>query len=83
MEELLSRGFMGIEGYDSTIKFAASGITRPLIVKCVGTDGNYYKQLVKPKDDLRQDAVMQQVFRLVNSLLQSHPETRKRQLMIR
>ena len=35
------------------------------------------------RDDLRQDAVMQQVFDMVNNLLQKNSETRKRQLQIR
>ncbi|XP_060585424.1 serine-protein kinase ATM-like [Ruditapes philippinarum] len=35
------------------------------------------------RDDLRQDAVMQQVFDMVNNLLQKDSETRKRQLQIR
>lgn len=37
----------------------------------------------KGKDDLRQDAVMQQVFGMVNILLQKNVETRKRNLKIR
>ena len=39
--------------------------------------------LFKGKDDLRQDAVMQQVFDMVNNLLQKNNETRKRCLQIR
>ena len=35
------------------------------------------------KDDLRQDAVMQQVFMLVNRLLRKDKATRKRALAIR
>ena len=35
------------------------------------------------KDDLRQDAVMQQVFGMVNQLLKENAETRKRELRIR
>ena len=35
------------------------------------------------KDDLRQDAVMQQVFGLMNTLLRNDPNTRKRRLQIR
>jgi len=46
-----------------------------------------YKQLVKTgsatADDLRQDAVMEQLFEVVNNLLQDHAETRMRQLGIR
>lgn len=39
--------------------------------------------MVKCKDDLRQDAVMQQMFGLVNTLLEENPNTRKRRLKIR
>jgi ataxia telangiectasia mutated family protein len=59
------------------------GINAPKLIKCYGSDGLIYKQLVKSKDDLRQDAVMQQMFSLVNNLLHSNLETRKRKLIIR
>ncbi|XP_010168937.1 serine-protein kinase ATM-like, partial [Antrostomus carolinensis] len=39
--------------------------------------------LLKGRDDLRQDAVMQQVFQMCNTLLQQNTETRKRKLTIR
>jgi phosphatidylinositol kinase/protein kinase (PI-3 family) len=35
------------------------------------------------KDDLRQDAVMQQVFTLLNTLLKNNKETQNRKLLIR
>ena len=35
------------------------------------------------KDDLRQDAVMQQVFGMVNQLLKENSETKKRDLRIK
>ena len=35
------------------------------------------------KDDLRQDAVMQQVFSVVNNLLTKNAETRRRNLAVR
>ena len=59
------------------------GIHLPKLVTCIGSDGREYRQLVKSKDDLRQDAVMQQIFLLVNSLLQQNHETRVRNLCIR
>ena len=47
------------------------------------SDGRRYRQLVKSgQDDMRQDAVMQQFFQLVNVLLATDPATRKRQLHI-
>ncbi len=38
-----------------------TGIHTPKIVRCTASDGKTYRQLVKSGDDLRQDAVMQQV----------------------
>src|SRR3546814_12137737 len=52
-----------------------SGISRPKIVCCAGTDGRKYKQLVKTTtDDFRQDAVMQQVLSAVNGMLRKDAE---------
>ncbi|KAL0580496.1 Serine/threonine-protein kinase tel1, partial [Marasmius crinis-equi] len=63
----------------------AGGLSKPKICSCRGSDGKYYKQLFKGEqsDDLRQDAVMEQVFQLVNTVLQRDPETRRRQLRVR
>jgi len=38
---------------------------------------------ISGKDDLRQDAVMQQVFNVINSFLSINEETRRRRLRIR
>jgi serine-protein kinase ATM len=46
-----------------------SGLTRPKIIICVGSKGTLFKQLVKGNDDIRQDAIMQQVFTYANALL--------------
>ncbi|XP_061847968.1 serine-protein kinase ATM isoform X4 [Colius striatus] len=61
----------------------AGGLNLPKIIDCVGSDGKERRQLVKGRDDLRQDAVMQQVFQMCNTLLQQDTETRKRKLTIR
>ncbi|RMC07330.1 hypothetical protein DUI87_16789 [Hirundo rustica rustica] len=61
----------------------AGGMNLPKIIDCVGSDGKERRQLVKGRDDLRQDAVMQQVFQMCNTLLQQNTETRKRKLNIR
>lgn len=61
----------------------AGGIHLPKISECIGSDGKRYKQLFKRDDDLRQDAVMQQVFRMVNELLKADRRTRERKLVIR
>jgi ataxia telangiectasia mutated family protein len=62
----------------------ASGVSAPKIITAVGTDGKRYKQLVKGgHDDLRQDAIMEQVFAAVSSLLKLHRSTQQRNLGIR
>ncbi|MCO5564111.1 hypothetical protein L7F22_017767 [Adiantum nelumboides] len=60
------------------------GVNAPKVVECFGSDGRQYRQLAKSgDDDLRQDAVMEQLFSLVNMLLQHHPDTCRRRLCIR
>lgn len=62
----------------------ASGVSAPKIITAVGSDGVKYKQLVKGgHDDLRQDAIMEQVFAAVSSLLKLHRSTQQRSLGIR
>lgn len=62
----------------------ASGMSAPKIITAIGTNGVRYKQLVKGgHDDLRQDAIMEQVFAAVSSLLKLHRETQQRNLGIR
>ncbi|WOL02921.1 serine/threonine-protein kinase ATM [Canna indica] len=61
-----------------------NGINAPKVVECLGSDGCIYRQLAKSgNDDLRQDAVMEQFFGLVNNFLQNHRDTWKRRLRIR
>ncbi|CAK9137605.1 unnamed protein product [Ilex paraguariensis] len=61
-----------------------NGINAPKKVECLGSDGHKYRQLAKSgNDDLRQDAVMEQFFGLVNIFLQNHRDTWKRRLRIR
>lgn len=59
------------------------GINAPKKISCLGTDGRLRLQLVKGKDDLRQDAVMEQVFGLLNQLLEQDEEARRHKLSIR
>ncbi|CAH8656684.1 unnamed protein product [Schistosoma margrebowiei] len=53
------------------------GINLPKVISCLGTDGKLYRQLVKGKDDPRQDAVMQQVFTAANCLLTKYGKFNK------
>ncbi|EGE85810.2 phosphotidylinositol kinase Tel1 [Blastomyces dermatitidis ATCC 18188] len=62
----------------------ASGISAPKIVTAIASDGLQYKQLFKGgNDDLRQDAIMEQVFEQVSNLLREHRATQQRNLGIR
>ena len=58
-----------IASISSTFDVTESGLHRPKIIFCNGARGGRYKQLVKGDDDIRQDAVMEQVFLTVNKLL--------------
>ncbi|CAM1502943.1 Fc.00g077190.m01.CDS01 [Cosmosporella sp. VM-42] len=72
-----------ISRLDSTMSIA-SGVSAPKIITALGSDGVRYKQLVKGgHDDLRQDAIMEQVFSAVSSLLKLHRTTQQRNLGIR
>jgi len=72
-----------IRKFGPTVRFANTGISRPMIIDCFDTAAKMSRVLAKPRDDLRQDAVMEQVFRLVNGLLSSNVQTRRRQLGMR
>ncbi|PWN35316.1 uncharacterized protein FA14DRAFT_160518 [Meira miltonrushii] len=74
--------FVRIAHYADHFK-TAGGIHLPKITDCTGSDGKRYKQLFKNNDDLRQDAVMQQVFTLVNSMLKQDRRASKRSLHVR
>ncbi|TFK73765.1 hypothetical protein BDN72DRAFT_956320 [Pluteus cervinus] len=70
--------------YESTFR-TAGGVNLPKISVCRGTDGREYTQLFKGEgnDDMRQDAVMEQVFELVNRILRKDRETSRRELQVR
>jgi ataxia telangiectasia mutated family protein len=71
------------------VKFGAavsimSGLSTPKVLTAISSDGQQYKQLFKSgNDDLRQDAIMEQVFEEVSKMLQNHKATRQRNLHIR
>ncbi|CAO1627123.1 unnamed protein product [Jaminaea pallidilutea] len=76
------RNTVGIERYSDVFN-QAGGLHLPKIIECIGTDGKRYKQLFKSEDDLRQDAVMQQVFRMLNELLARDRRAKERHLKVR
>ena len=60
------------------------GISRPKKLTAIASDGRQYVQLLKSgDDDLRQDAIMEQVFEEVSKMLRNHKTTRERNLHIR
>lgn len=62
----------------------AGGVSAPKIVTIIASDGSRHKMLLKGgNDDLRQDAIMEQVFQQVSDLLKDHRATRQRKLGIR
>ena len=74
--------------HSASQKFLQRCFSRQLmcILQITVTDshGGRHKELVKSgNDDMRQDAVMQQFFKLVNHVLRADAATRKRQLSIR
>ncbi|KAF9565841.1 hypothetical protein CPC08DRAFT_815090 [Agrocybe pediades] len=81
---LLYENCVWIEDYEKMFK-TAGGVNLPKINICKAVDGSSHRQLFKGEgnDDLRQDAVMAQVFDLVNNILKSDRETRRRELRVR
>ncbi|CAN6647144.1 hypothetical protein TRVA0_022S00914 [Trichomonascus vanleenenianus] len=61
----------------------ASGLSAPKIVNIWSSDGTRCKLLMKGGDDLRQDAVMEQVFDQANQFFQLDEKAKKRSLKIR
>ena len=59
------------------------GVNAPKKLLCHSSTGRQLPQLLKGKDDLRQDAVMQQLFTVVNRLLDKDELTRHRSMNIR
>ena len=66
------QGITTIAAFRPTIKLVG-GMNLPKVIDCVGSDGKIYRQLVKSKDDLRQDAIMSQLFCIFNGLF-SHAD---------
>ena len=69
--------------FGENIKYVG-GINAPKLISAVDSQGHCHMELVKGgNDDLRQDAVMQQFFGLVNRYLEEKQGSRKRGLHIR
>ncbi|KAL8276961.1 hypothetical protein RQP46_010596 [Phenoliferia psychrophenolica] len=74
--------FPSIAKYDPTFSIAG-GLHAPKICVCVADTGVRFMQLFKGEDDIRQDAVMEQAFTLMNRLFARDDRTRRRNLTIR
>ncbi len=57
-----------------------NSLQRPRKISIWGSDGKSYNFLCKPKDDLRKDARLMDFDSMINKLLQSNPESRRRKL---
>jgi hypothetical protein len=76
-----------IRGFGKELQYVG-GINRPMKICCMSASGQQEYQLLKAMndkggDDLRQDAVMEQVFGVANTLLRNNDETRRRALSVR
>ncbi|KIY53078.1 hypothetical protein FISHEDRAFT_34031 [Fistulina hepatica ATCC 64428] len=58
-------------------------LAKPRKITIVGSDGQVYMFLGKPKDDLRKDARLMDFNAIINKLLKANSESRRRQLYIR
>lgn len=76
-------GVVRVNSFDPMFSITDSGIHRPKIIYCFGSDGRRFKQLVKGKDDTRQDLVIEQAFETVNHFLKEDKQTRERKLRLR
>ncbi|CAB3231054.1 unnamed protein product [Arctia plantaginis] len=59
------------------------GMNCPKKINCLESSGKKHILLIKGGDDMKQDAVMQQVFNIVNTLLEKDPVTNRNKLLIR
>jgi hypothetical protein len=67
---------------EDKVTLSESGLSAPKIFSMKGSDGSCHKQLMKGNDDVRQDAVMQQVLAHVSLMLSRNAHTRLRGLHI-
>nr|XP_031859926.1 uncharacterized protein CI109_004533 [Kwoniella shandongensis]KAA5526998.1 hypothetical protein CI109_004533 [Kwoniella shandongensis] len=71
-----------IAGFDDRVEVMQS-LQKPKKLVFIGTDGKNYPFLCKPHDDLRKDARLMDLNSMINKLLKSASESRRRQLYIR
>ncbi|KAI5893599.1 uncharacterized protein SCHCODRAFT_02730130 [Schizophyllum commune H4-8] len=69
-------------GFNDEIDVMAT-LAKPRKITIRGSDGHTYMFLGKPKDDLRKDARLMDLFAMINKLFKADSESRRRQLQIR
>ncbi|CAB3364945.1 Hypothetical predicted protein [Cloeon dipterum] len=72
----------GILRYETQFQLVG-GIHAPKKIMCLSMDGSKHVQLCKGLDDLHLDAVMQQVFTIMNDMFLRNPNTSNRKLSVR
>lgn len=55
-------------------------LQKPRKITIVASDGEQYTMMAKPKDDLRKDARLMDFNTIINKLLKTNSESRRRQL---
>nr|XP_019011517.1 uncharacterized protein I206_03617 [Kwoniella pini CBS 10737]OCF50298.1 hypothetical protein I206_03617 [Kwoniella pini CBS 10737] len=73
---------VSIAGFDDRVDVMPS-LQKPKKISFKGSDGKTYPFLCKPHDDLRKDARLMDLNSMINKLLKSASESRRRQLYIR
>ena len=77
---------VGFQEFEKSFEWM-DGINSTKMITTIGTDGRAYAQIGKYQgggvDDLRQDAVMQQLFGLVNTFFEQRADCRRRELRMR
>ncbi|KAB7505469.1 Serine-protein kinase ATM [Armadillidium nasatum] len=71
-----------ISNWGSSVEHVG-GINQPLKLSLLSSDGIWSHELLKGNDDLRQDAVLEQVFNVMNELLRKDKEAVKQKLCVK
>jgi len=71
-----------IKGFDDTVEVLPS-LQKPKKITMIGSDGQRYVMMCKPKDDLRKDCRLMEFNGIINKFLRRDAESRKRRLLIR
>ncbi|CCE65203.1 hypothetical protein TPHA_0K00690 [Tetrapisispora phaffii CBS 4417] len=73
-----------ITSIKNTVAISTTGISLPKIVTITVSDGSKHKVLLKgSNDDLRQDSIMEQIFKQVNKIIENDPNLKGYDLKIR